>query len=93
MMGTPDFEEILGRIRGLLISLGPILSCGEAGEVEELLDHAELGEGLRTLAWLIVEEEKVVAQADIGEIESLAARMGITDELPAELNQHGADDA
>ncbi|WP_203657274.1 hypothetical protein [Demequina activiva] len=91
-MATPDFEEIRGRVRGLLIALGPILSSDEAGEVDELLEHAELGEGLRTLAWLIVEEEKVVAPADIREIESLAVRMGIVDELPPGLSQYGVDD-
>lgn len=89
-MTTPDFDEILGRIRGLLIALGPTLSSDEANEVGELLEHAELGEGLRTLAWLIVEEGKVVAGADIHEIQSLAARMGITGELPETLAEREA---
>lgn len=92
-MATLDFDEILGRIRGVLITLGPALSPEESAEVDELLDHAELGEALRTLAWLIVEEEKRVAMANVVEIESLAARMEISEELPATLSHHGVADA
>lgn len=91
-MLSADFDELLGRIRGLVISLGEVLSAEEAAEVEEFLDHAELGEGLRTLAWLIVEEGKRVPRSGIVEIESLAARMGITSELPDSLKRHAADD-
>jgi len=92
-MATAAFDELLGRIRGLVISLGSDLSAGESAEVDELLDHAELGEALRTLSWLIVEEGKRVAITDVREIESLAARMGISDELPEILGQHGVGDA
>ncbi|MGL5829079.1 MAG: hypothetical protein ACRC0L_05860 [Angustibacter sp.] len=92
MMPTPDFDELLGRIRGLLISLGATLSSEESSEVDELLDHAELGEALRSLAWLIVEEGKRVARSDVREIESLASRMDISGELPEALSQHGDPD-
>jgi len=92
-MATTDFDEILGLLRGLLISLEPALATDEIEEVAEPLDHAELGEALRTLAWLIVEEDKVVARADIGQIEKLAVRMGIADELPPGFGQRGLGDA
>lgn len=91
-MAAGDFDELLGRIRGLLIALGADLSVDEAAEVEELLDHAELGEALRTLAWLIVEEGKRVPIADIREMEVLAVRMDISNELPNALRQHGVGD-
>jgi hypothetical protein len=91
-MPTADFDELLGRIRGLLLSLGSVLSPEESAEVDELLDHAELGEALRTLAWLIVEEDKRVAMTAVREIESLAARMNNTEELPDTLRQHGIGD-
>jgi hypothetical protein len=87
-MATADFDELMGRIRGLLIALSSTLSSEESSEVEELLDHAELGEALRTLAWLIVEEGKQVAMADLNEITTLAHRMGISDELPGTLAEH-----
>ena len=92
-MATPDFDELIGRMRGLLIALGPALSPEESAEVEELLDHAELGEALRTLAWLIVEEDKRIPAADVLGIESLAARLEIIEELPATLRDHGGADA
>lgn len=81
-MSTVDFEDLLGRIRGLLVTLGSVLTMSEAEEVEELLDHAELGEGLRTLAWLLVEEGKPTGESVIVEIQTLAARMGISQEMP-----------
>ncbi len=92
-MAAADFDELMGRVRGLLIALGDALSSDESGEVDELLDHAELGEALRTLSWLIVEEHKQVASADINEIHALAERMGIAGELPETLDEHGVDDA
>lgn len=88
-MTTPDFDDLLGRLRGLVIALGPVLVQGDVAEVDELLDHAELGEGLRTLAWLIVEEDKRIEMRHVREIESLAARMHITAELPGALRRHG----
>jgi hypothetical protein len=91
-MATANFDELLGRIRGLLIAMGTDLSADESAEVEELLDQAELGEALRTLAWLIVEEGKRIPMADIREMETLAVRMGISDELPEVLTQHGICD-
>lgn len=92
-MAADDFDELMGRVRGVLIALGGALTSGEAAEVDELLDHAELGEALRTLAWLIVEEHKQIASADIDEIRALAERMGIANELPQILHEHGVDDA
>lgn len=92
VMSTTDFDELLGRIRGLLVSLGSVLSSEESAEVDELLDHAELGEALRTLTWLIVEEEKQVPNADVSEIDSLAVRMEMSNELPETLSQRGVGD-
>jgi hypothetical protein len=92
-MAAADFDELMGGVRGLVIALGDTLTSNESAEVDELLDHAELGEALRTLAWLIVEEHKHIAAADIDEIRALAQRMGISDELPQTLDEHGVDDA
>lgn len=89
---TANFNELSGRIRGLLISIWSALSSRESAEIEEFLDHAELGEALRALAWLIVEEGKEIAVVDIHEIQALAARMAISDELPGSLIQHGVSE-
>lgn len=92
MGATANFDVMSGRIRGLLISTGSVLSPREAAEIEEFLDHGEFGEALRTLAWLIVEEGKEIAVADIHEIEALADRMAISDELPGSIIQRRVGD-
>jgi hypothetical protein len=51
-------EEYVGRVRGLVISLMDILSPDERAEINELIDHGEPVEGLRSLAWIVVEERK-----------------------------------
>ncbi|HET7475118.1 MAG TPA: hypothetical protein VFJ97_03735 [Dermatophilaceae bacterium] len=88
---STDFDEVNGRIRGLVIALSGVLSANEAGEVEEFLEHAELGEALRTLAWIVVEEKKLIALADLMEMQLLADRLGITGELPEGLSDHVVD--
>lgn len=86
-----EIDELDARIRALLVSLHLKLAPEERAEVEELLDHAELGEALRTLAWVIVEEDAQVARATLLEIEALASRMAISNELPPALREQGAD--
>jgi hypothetical protein len=73
-----------------VIRLSSVLSSSEVAEVEEFLEHAELGEALRTLAWIIVEENRQVSAVDLEEIQSLAQRMEMSDELPDDLADHAA---
>jgi len=88
---TADFDDLIGRLRGLVIALSTVFSRDEAGEVEEFIEHAEFGEALRTITWIIVEENKQIAMADLAEIQSLAQRMEMTTEQPEELPGHVAD--
>ena len=92
-MATAQSDDLLRRLRGLLLSFSPALSVAEVAEVEELLDHAELGEGLRTLAWLLVEERKHITERQLFEITDLASMMGILPELPHELLISGSEEA
>lgn len=91
-MNTRDFEEVLGRIRGLLIGMGSQLAPSESAEVVDLLDHAELGEGLRTLAWIVVDESKRLTFAEMAEFRDLAIRMDIVKELPSDFTCLGSLD-
>jgi hypothetical protein len=75
------------------MSFSPSLSVAEVAEVEELLDHAELGEGLRTLAWLLVEERKHITERQLLEITDLASMMRILHELPPRLAISGSEEA
>ena len=88
MTVAADFDDTLGRIRGLVIGLATVLSADESREVEELLEHVELGEPVRTLAWIVSEEGKQITNGDFLEIQALAQRMEIQDELPASLPDH-----
>lgn len=88
MTGSADYDELLGRLRGLVIGLSSVLSSGEAAEVDEFLEHNELGEALRTLAWIIVEENKQIATSEMREIRCLAQRMGMSAGLPDALYDH-----
>lgn len=86
MKGDLDHDQMIGRLRGMVITLTGVLSQGEAGEVEEFIEHAEFGEALRTLAWIVVEENKPISAAHMSEIRALADAMGIAHELPNSLS-------
>lgn len=82
------YDELGGRLRGLVISLDNVLSSEEATDVEEFIEHAEFGEALRTLAWIIVEANKQIRISDLTEIEALASLMEIAEEMPDDLHGH-----
>lgn len=86
-MSPPSFnyDEIAGRLRGVAILLGGILSSKESAEVEHFIEHGEYGEALTTLAWLIVEEHKEVPREARMTIKDLAKQMAIEEELPESL--------
>lgn len=77
-----DYDQLVGRLRGLLISLDGVLSQAEAAEVGEFIEHAELGEALRTLAWIVVDEGKQISSQESGELQALANFMGTSGEMP-----------
>lgn len=81
-------EDFVGRVRGLVISLLGILSHDESDEVERLIDHGELGEALRALAWIIVEEGKRVPSEAIDAIEELSEGLVVKEHMPSTLREH-----
>jgi hypothetical protein len=88
MVTWMEIDDLSGRLRGLVIALGDVLAKDEAREVDHLLEHAEFGEALRTLAWIIVEEDKRIARSHFDEIQTLADRMDMAHELPQQLARH-----
>lgn len=80
-------EDFVGRVRGLVISLLGILSHDESDEVERLIDHGELGEALRSLAWIIVEEGKRVPSEAIDAIEELSEGLVVKEHMPSTLRE------
>lgn len=83
-----DYDALAGRLRGLVIALMDVFSPDELREVEEFIEHAEFGEALHSLAWIVTEEGKTIPAAALDQIESLALDMGVVAELPADLSNH-----
>lgn len=84
----PDYDALAGRLRGLAIALMGVFSADELREVEEFIEHAEFGEALHSLAWIVTEEDKTIAVSAFDELVQLAAAMGVVEELPPGLAAH-----
>ncbi len=84
-----EMDDFLGRVRALLISLHGVLTAEECSEVEHLIDHGELGEGLRTLAWIIVEQDKKVPSQCIAALLDLSTGLVAPEDMPPKLENHG----
>lgn len=65
-------EKFREAVLDLLDSVGDTLTQEERSEVQHLVDHNEIGEGLRSLMWIIDEEHKVVSEASIVRMLELA---------------------
>lgn len=75
--------------RSLVADVGDCLTSNESGEVLHLIDHGEPPEGLRTLAWIIVEEDKRVPASAIARMRDLMTGLVDPDHLPPDLDSHG----
>jgi hypothetical protein len=68
----PGQEEFRQTVLNLLDSLRDTLTPDERAEVQHLIDHNEIGEGLRSLLWIIAEDRKVASEPTITQILELA---------------------
>lgn len=84
-------EEYLREVRGLINGLRSVLSAAEISEVEHLVDHDEPAEGLRTLAWIIHDEEKNVSAESVTAILSLIGDMVSEADLPPGFKDYSGD--
>lgn len=87
---TP-LEDYLRRVRELLASLSGSLTDAERAEVLHLIDHDECGEALRTLAWIVVEEDKRIPTTAIAAIRELSHGLVADDDLPENLDSYASD--
>lgn len=81
-------DAFVGRVKGLLISLGDLLSPSESAEVAHLIDHGEIGESLRTLAWIVVDGDKRISLDTYNAIRELSAGLVHDEHMPATLANH-----
>lgn len=86
-----DLDAYLGRTRGLLISIADQLTPDECREVEHLIEHGEPAEGMRALAWIIVEERKKIPAEAIATLRELTASLIEEEHMPSDLDACIAD--
>jgi hypothetical protein len=81
-------EEYLGRVQALVWEFSAFLTPAETDEVQHLVDHGEPAEGMRTLAWIIVEADKHVPAMMIKQIRELSADLVAPEQMPPDLDAH-----
>ena len=79
-----ELHDFLAEVRAFLNSL-EFLSPSERAEVDHLVDHDEIGEALRTLAWIIVEEGHAVPPDVHRAIRSLSAGLVVPEQMPPDF--------
>src|SRR3954454_564468 len=67
-----SMEAYLGRAQGLVISLTGIVSASALDRAQHLIDHGEPAEGMVSLAWAIVNEDRLVPSECVDAISDLA---------------------
>lgn len=76
----------LDRVQQLLSSLSRHLTEAEVKEVQHLIDHGEPAEGMRSLAWIIVEGRKRVPREAIITLKELASDLIEKRHMPTGLD-------
>lgn len=76
-LSDAEWDELAGRLRGLVVSLSNSFTPEECREVENFIDHDEFGEALHALVGIIVDEGTEISPEVADEIARLAERMGI----------------
>ena len=80
--------DYVRRVRALLHSTRNIFTESELAECEHLIDHDEPAEGLRALAWIIVEEKKKVPAETITGIRALTEGLIEEEHMPPDLDSY-----
>jgi hypothetical protein len=88
---SADRDAYLRRVGALLASLSDRLTVTERGEVQHLIDHGEPAEGMRTLAWIIVEQKKKVPGEAIASLRQLSHGLIDNAHMPPNLDDCADD--
>jgi hypothetical protein len=81
-----DLDAYLGRTRGLFISLADRLTQSERFTVDDLIEHGEPAEGMRALAWIIVENKMRVPASVVSTLRELTAGLIDDADMPPGLD-------
>jgi hypothetical protein len=74
---SSHYEELQGRVRGLLIAVAPQLPAMTVGIVSEMIDANESGLALETLSEMLAESDAVISADTLASISSLVDMMGL----------------
>jgi hypothetical protein len=80
------YEEIAGRLRGLLIRLGDRLASKDQSWIVEFVDANELGLALEQMADALSEDEQPLAVDERTDMLALADEMGLGDRVSRALD-------
>ena len=78
-------DDYLGRLNGLVVSLGGFVSSAGLSRVQHLIDHDEGPEGMLALAWIIVEEKRKVPRWVIEATLELGGNLIREEDWPTDL--------
>jgi hypothetical protein len=76
---SPDFEEVQGRLRGLLITVADQLPTFTVGLVDEMIGANECGLALETMSEMLVESDGRIEREVVVATEELVRFMGLDD--------------
>lgn len=76
--GISYYEEIQGRLRGLLISLEDHFSRDQAAFISEEIEANELGIALETMSEILSDANGVIPNEHVAEILRLGEKMGLS---------------
>lgn len=82
-----DLDAYVGRVRGLIDSIADRLTPRERSEVEHLMEHGEPAEGMRALAWILVEGHKTVPAEAIARLRELTSSLIAEEDMPPGLQE------
>lgn len=85
------FDDYRGRVQATLWSAAGWVSKEGLAEAQHLIDHGEPAEGMRSLAWIIVDERTMVPMDLIRAIRALSEGLVAEEHMPANLEGFGID--
>ena len=71
------YEDLRGRVRGLLIEVAGQLPALTVGLVDEMIDANECGVALETMSEMLAESHAVIAGSTLEGVSSLVEAMGL----------------
>jgi hypothetical protein len=79
------YENLQGKLRGLLIDLEDRLTPQTCAFVDEFIDHSECGLALETMAEMLSEAASPITSDERDRMLELATEMGMNDRVPGHL--------